>query len=199
MNPKAHNFVKELNFNYFNSVKTSKTCKTIAKSESKYVDVIMLSYSETCLTLWFWYSGSIFSSFWITFLPSTVWLNHLVNVSAVWLNVSANLMSIGHIGFEWFSTSFSLLCVSYVPFSFLNVPLHMSPQRTWVRAGKVTLTAFVRLFSTVCPQMSLQTPCMGGCKVTLVAFVWLFSTVSLQMSLQIACLSRCITTLVAFI
>ena len=36
------------------------------------------------------------------------------------------------------------------------VALHMSPQRTLVRAGKVTLAAFVWLFSAVCFQMSPQ-------------------------------------------
>ena len=86
-------------------------------------------------------------------------------------------------------------------FSFLHwpVPLHMSPQRTWVRAGKVTLVAFVWLFSTVRFQMSLQMFCPRRCKVTLVAFVWLFSTVRFQMRPQIVCPRRGIVTLVALV
>ena len=46
----------------------------------------------------------------------------------------------------------------------------------------------------MCP----QTACIRGCKVTLVAFVCLFSTVRFQMSPQIACMGRCIITLIAF-
>ena len=57
---------------------------------------------------------------------------------------------------------------------FFTVPLHMSPQRTLDRAGKVTLVALVWLFSTVCFQMSPQTICPSGCKVALAAFVWFY-------------------------
>ena len=56
----------------------------------------------------------------------------------------------------------------------LSVLLHMYPQKTWVRAGKVTRDAFVWLFSTVCFQMLTQQPCLRRCKVTLVAFVCFF-------------------------
>ena len=62
----------------------------------------------------------------------------------------------------------------------LSVLLHMYPQKTWVRAGKVTRDAFVWLFSTVCFQMLTQQPCLRRCKVTLVAFVCFFSTVCYQ-------------------
>ena len=81
---------------------------------------------------------------------------------------------------------------------FFTVPLHMSPQRTLDRAGKVTLVALVWLFSTVCFQMSPQIACLRKGKVTLVAFVRLFSTVRFQMFPQIACMRRCIVTLAAF-
>ena len=43
------------------------------------------------------------------------------------------------------------------------------------------LALFVRLFCNVCYQMFPQIACLWGCKVTLVAFVWLFSTVRFQM------------------
>ena len=49
--------------------------------------------------------------------------------------------------------------------------LNMSPQRTWDRASKMTLVAFVRLLSTVCFQMPPQIACLNRSKVTLVAFV----------------------------
>ena len=38
-----------------------------------------------------------------------------------------------------------------------------------------------------------------GCKVTLVAFIWLFSTVQFRMLSQVAFIGRCIITLVAFV
>ena len=82
---------------------------------------------------------------------------------------------------------------------FSTVLLHMSLQRTWVRAGKVTLTAFVRLFSTVHFQMYPQMDCLRRCKIALAAFVWLLSTVCFQMCPQMACLRRCKVTLVAFV
>ena len=47
--------------------------------------------------------------------------------------------------------------------------------------------------------MSPQSVCPGGCKVTLVAFVWLFSTVCFEMPHQRAFLRGCIVTLVAFV
>ena len=86
-------------------------------------------------------------------------------------------------------------------FSFLHwsVPLHMFPKRTWVRAGKVALVAFVWHFSTMCFQMSPQCAYMKRCIVTLVAFVCLFSTVCYQMSPQCACMRGSIVTLVAFV
>ena len=53
----------------------------------------------------------------------------------------------------------------------------MCPQSAWIRGCKVTLVAFVWLFSTVRFQMCPQSACIRGCKVTLVAFLWLLSTV----------------------
>ena len=80
-------------------------------------------------------------------------------------------------------------------------PLHfqMLTQRAWIKAGKVTLVAFVRLFPTVCFQTNLRRACLRGCKVTFVAFVWLSPTVCLQMYPQSACPRGCIVTLVAFV
>ena len=98
-----------------------------------------------------------------------------------------------------------------------TVLFHMSPQRTWARACKITLTAFVIFFSSVhtqtfpqigCPrkgevtlvlQICLQVDCLRRDKVTLVAFIWLFTSVRFQMSLQIACPRRGIVTLVTLI
>ena len=50
--------------------------------------------------------------------------------------------------------------------SLLLLTLQMSPERTWVRAGKVALVAFVWLFSSVCFQMSPQMACLRRGKVT---------------------------------
>ena len=47
---------------------------------------------------------------------------------------------------NWNSNSQSLQCfyaMTNGDFLHWSVPLNMSPQRTWVRAGKVTLVAFV--------------------------------------------------------
>ena len=74
---------------------------------------------------------------------------------------------------------------------------HMCPQLVCLRRYKVTLVAFVRLFSIVRFWMSPQHACPGRSKVTLVTFVWLFSFVRFQMCPQIACLRRCKVTLVA--
>ena len=81
----------------------------------------------------------------------------------------------------------------------LSVLLHMYPQKTWVRAGKVTRDAFVWLFSTVCFQMLTQQPCLRRCKVTLVAFVCFFSTVCYQMCPQSVYPRGGIVTLIAFV
>ena len=74
----------------------------------------------------------------------------------------------------------------------------MGPQSACLNRGKVTLVAFVWLFSTVCFQMSPQNVCPRRCIVTLVAFVQLFSSVCFQMSPQMTCPRRCVFTLVAF-
>ena len=75
----------------------------------------------------------------------------------------------------------------------------MCSQIAWVRRYKVTLVAFIWLFSTVHFQMCLQNACIGGCIVTLVALIWLHSTVRFQMCPQTACPNRCKVTLVAFV
>ena len=75
----------------------------------------------------------------------------------------------------------------------------MSTQRACLREDKVTLIAFVWLYSTVCFDMSPQIACVGGCIVTKVAFVWLFPTVRFQMPPHIACPRECRVTLVAFV
>ena len=56
---------------------------------------------------------------------------------------------------------------------FSTVRFQMPPQGTWIRAAKVTLVAFVWLLSRVCLQMCPQVPCIRWRKVTLVAFVCL--------------------------
>ena len=75
----------------------------------------------------------------------------------------------------------------------------MCPQISCFRRCKVTLIAFVWLFSTVCFQMWLQSPSMCRCKVTLVAFIWLVSTVHFQMCPQATFHRGCILTLVALV
>ena len=75
----------------------------------------------------------------------------------------------------------------------------MFPQRTWIRANKVTLVTFVWLFFTVGFQMCPQMISPSRCIVTVLTFVWLFSTVRVQMSPQIACLWTGIVALVAFV
>ena len=60
---------------------------------------------------------------------------------------------------------------------FSTVLFHMRPQRTWIRAAKLTLVAFVWLFLDACFQMWPQIVCLRRGIVTLVASVWLFSTV----------------------
>ena len=71
----------------------------------------------------------------------------------------------------------------------------MLPQIAWMRRCRVTLAAFVWLFSTVSFQMLPQMACLRRCIVALVAFVWLYSTVCFQMLPQIAWMRRCIVTL----
>ena len=83
---------------------------------------------------------------------------------------------------------FSPLCVLKCA---LKLPAWHESKSHWLH--------FVRLFSTVCFQMSSQIKCLGTCKVTLALFVWLFSTVHFQMCFQMTCLRRGIVTLVASI
>ena len=75
----------------------------------------------------------------------------------------------------------------------------MCPQNVRPRRGKVTLVAFVWLFSTVRFQMCPQMACPRGCIVTLVAFFGLFAAVHFQMCLQTTCMAGCEITLVAFV
>ena len=82
---------------------------------------------------------------------------------------------------------------------FSSVRFQMCPQIGCPRKGKVTLVAFVRFFSAVYFQMSPQRASFRGCKVTLVAFVWLFPSVHFQMCPQTAYPRICIITLVAFV
>ena len=91
--------------------------------------------------------------------------------------------------------------LTLVAFVWLFSTMHfqMSPQVACTRRGIITLVAFVWLFSTVHFQMSPQIACLRGWKLTLVAFVWLFSTVHFQMSPQIACLRGWKLTLVAWL
>ena len=82
---------------------------------------------------------------------------------------------------------------------FSNVFFHVCLQSTFIRWCIVTLVAFVWLFSSVFFHVCYQTVCPRRGKVTLDAFVWLFSIVRFQMSLQISCLIGCIVTLAAFV
>ena len=75
----------------------------------------------------------------------------------------------------------------------------MRPQRTWIRAAKLTLVAFVWLFLGVFFQMWPQIVCLRRGIVTLVAFIWLFSTVYFHMRLQRALIRAGKLTLVAFV
>ena len=72
-----------------------------------------------------------------------------------------------------------------VTFGLPKLPTWNSMQKGCV----ISLVAFVRLFSSVCFQMSDQFACFRGCIVTLNAFVWLFSSVHYQMCPQIVCMS----------
>ena len=58
----------------------------------------------------------------------------------------------------------------------------MFPQIACPCGYRVTLVAFVQLFSTVRFQMIPQSECVRGCIITLVAFVWLFPTACFQVS-----------------
>ena len=82
-------------------------------------------------------------------------ISHHVEVCPAYLFSLKNRFSNGHILSEHL---LKMTNVDFSLFSFLHctVPLHMSPQRTWDRAGKVTLAAFVSLFPTVCFQISPQ-------------------------------------------
>ena len=95
-----------------------------------------------------------------------------------------------------FTEGVSTMTNSFSPLHWV-VPLHMSPQRICIRAGKVTLAAFVWFFSTVRLQMSPQSACLDWCKVTLVTLVFFFSTLCFQMCPQIACPRKYRVTLVA--
>ena len=64
---------------------------------------------------------------------------------------------------------------------------------------KVTLTAFVRFFSTMSFQMFLQTVCCYWRKLALFAFVRFLARVNFHVCSQIACLNCGIATLVTFV
>ena len=80
-----------------------------------------------------------------------------------------------------------------------TVHFQMSPQNVCIGWCKVTLVAFVWLFSAVCSQRFPQIAFMWGCKFTLAAIIWLLSNVHFQMCLQIICPTWSIVTIVAFV
>ena len=82
---------------------------------------------------------------------------------------------------------------------YLTVCFQMSPKMACLNRCKITLVAFVGIFSTVRFQMSSQMACLRRCKITLVAFVWLFSTVCFRMCPEISRMRGLIVTLPAFI
>ena len=75
----------------------------------------------------------------------------------------------------------------------------MCPQSTCLRRCKITLVAFVWLFSIVHFQMSPQIACLRTGKVTLVAFFWFFSFVHLKMTPKAAFCRGYIFTFVALV
>ena len=125
---------------------------------------------------------------WLLWIMSSSWFDSILNLTEFDRRGKVTLQFWLH----FFSTA---LCFSNVA----SNRLQMCPQTTCLRRGKVTLVAFVWLFSTVRFQMYPQMTCPRRGIVTLVAFVRLFSTVHFQMCPQAACLRGCIVTLVAFI
>ena len=81
----------------------------------------------------------------------------------------------------------------------LKILHYIKIYQSQLRRGKITLVAFVWLYSTVHFQMLSQIACPRRSIVTLVAFVWFFSTVYFQMFLQSTFITGCIITLVAFV
>ena len=75
----------------------------------------------------------------------------------------------------------------------------MYPQRTCPRRCKVTLAAFVWVFTTLCFQNFPHGACVRGFKITLVAFVHLFSTLCCKIFPQSACLSKFEATMVGYV
>ena len=75
---------------------------------------------------------------------------------------------------------------------------HVFRQKFCLIGSKVTLVAFVGLFSIVCFQMFLQIAQLGWSTITCVAFVCLFSTVYFQICYQNVFIRGWIITLVAF-
>ena len=119
----------------------------------------------------------------------------MLNLAWICWNINLDYYNCNSQDLLWFHMSPQRVC-SFLLCLHWSVPhLQMSPKITWVRAGKVTLIAFVGLFPTVCFHMSPQSACLNRCIVTLIAFVWLFSTVCFQMSLQMVCMRGCIYAL----
>ena len=87
-----------------------------------------------------------------------------------------------------------------VPLTYFHIQFTIfnSSSSACLNGCKVTLVAFVWLFSTVFFQMRPQWAWIRACIVALVAFIWLFSTVRFQMYPQIACMRRGIVGLVRF-
>ena len=73
------------------------------------------------------------------------------------------------------------------------------PQVAWSYRCKVTLLAFLRIFSRMSFQMRPQTACMNRCKVALARFMRFFNSVSFLMVPQVAWSYICKVTLFAFV
>ena len=84
-------------------------------------------------------------------------------------------------------------------FDVSTVRFQMGVEIASLSGRKVTLVAFVWLFSRVGFQMYPQSVFLCRCKITLVSFVWLISAVCFQMSLQMVCMRRCKVTLIAYV
>ena len=81
---------------------------------------------------------------------------------------------------------------------FSAVHYQMFPQIACLRRWIIILIALVWLFITACYKMHLEMACLRERKITLVAFVWLFSAVCVQMSPQSCCIRGRKVTLVTF-
>ena len=125
---------------------------------------------------------------WKTTCFAFVWLFSTVTFKVIHQMMFIRCCIITLVAFVWFVALFLFVQCSCMPSNGVGVS-----------GSKVAVLAFVRLLSTVCSYVRLQTWCIYRGIIAFVALIWLFSAMYFQMSSQWFNMTGFKVTLAAFV